>query len=58
MSGDCVSFAICDECRRSRRDAPAADQEQNKKTLLPAVPRRGHEAGNPRTISPAFIVLE
>jgi len=37
----------CDECRRPRRGAPAADQLQNLKKILPAVPRRGPEAEIP-----------
>ena len=37
-------FLWCDECRRPRRGAPAADWRV-KNTLLPAVPRRGPEAG-------------
>ena len=35
-----------DDCRRPRRDAPAADRKQkNLKNPWPAVPRRGPEAG-------------
>ena len=37
-----------DERRRPRRDAPAADQYLNSHHSLPAVPRRGPEAGNSR----------
>ena len=34
-----------DDCRRPRRDAPAADRKQkNLKNPCPAVPRRGPEA--------------
>ena len=38
--------SIYDDCRRPRRVAPAADQViNNSKITLPAVPRRGPEAG-------------
>ena len=37
--------SIYDDCRRPRRVAPAADLEQTIQNPLPAVPRRGPEAG-------------
>ena len=47
---------MSDERRRPRRDAPAADQvetNKNVETFLPAVPRRGPEAGNPQN----FVIM-
>ncbi len=45
---------ICDEPRRPRRGAPAADQSLKAYSLTPhcpAVPRRGPEAGSPHKIT-------
>jgi hypothetical protein len=47
-------FIMCDEPRRPRRGAPAADQDQYvyvQTPHCPAVPRRGPEAGDPPEIA-------